>query len=314
VVQRCEAEATEAGRTRRNSPRVTLKSKLLRWKRALESRLAEIDGAAAEEFTAAEYRDPADTDLLRSDEALYAIMREVATRYPGRSLIAYGSRVVGDADGHSDVDMLVVEYDHNAAPVQETAQAHGVEVDITRVGANVLLKGIKGRAKNNNNWFLNALRKCCIYGDREGDARRLRAAAANVWEQGPPVVTPRQFQLGRDSLLHLQDSTKKLVVRAGASPEFAKLARMRCDQLVAHSIYQFYCVRRRWTTSLHHLLEGCRSDYPEFYALWLEYVRSVEPEEAFGVAKCIVAAVHGDVFAAAASTDCDERLASGVPA
>ncbi len=214
-------------------------NKLLRWKRTLESQLAEIDGAVVEEVAAAEYCDPADTDLLRSDEALYAIMREIASRYPGRPLIAYGSRIAGDADDHSDVDLLVVEYDHNATPVQEMAQAHGVEIDITRVGVNLLVKGIKGRAKNNNNWFLNALRKCCIYGDREGDARRLRALAVSVWKQGPAAVTPRQLRLGRTALLRLEDSTKKLVLRAGASPEFAKLARMRCDQLAVHSIYQF---------------------------------------------------------------------------
>jgi hypothetical protein len=252
---------------------------------------------AVEAFGAEEYRDPFDSDLLHEDQTLYAIMREIATRYPGRPLIAYGSRIAGNADPHSDIDMLAIEYDRNAAPIQETANVHAVEVDLTRVGINVLLKGIKGRSKNNNNWFLSALSKCCIYGDREGEARRLRSFAQGIWRQGPTALTPRQLRLGRVALLRLQDSTKKLVARAGDSAEAAKLARMRCDQLIAHSIYQFYCVRRRWTTSLHHLLEGCRGDYPKFYALWLEYTHSAAPEEAFGIAKCIVEAVHVDALA-----------------
>lgn len=286
-----------------------MRSTLLKWKRSLESQLAEIDGAAAEEFAAAEYRDPFDTDLLREDQTLDATMRGIATRYPGRPLIAYGSRIAGSADPHSDIDMLALEYDGNAAPIQETVTVRGVEVDLTRVGINALIKGIKGRSRNNNNWFLSALRQCCIYGDRDGDARRLRSLAVSVWEQGPPALTPRQLRLGRGALLRLQDSTKKLVARAGDSSEAAKLARMRCDQLVTHSIYQFYCARRRWTTSLHRLLRSCRSDFPEFYALWLEYVRSEGAAEAFGVAKHMVEAVHEGVFPAAIA-----RADSGEPA
>jgi predicted nucleotidyltransferase len=268
---------------------------LLGWKQSLEARLAELDGALAEGSRG--FCDLPDTNTGDAGRALDAIMQGVSRRYPGRAIVAYGSRVFGAADTHSDLDILVIEYDRNAAPIQETVNVNGVEVDITRVGFNVLLKGLRGRSRHNNNWFLNALRECRIYGDREGDARRLRAIAKSVWKQGPPALTPRQLRMGRGALLRLQDSTKKLVARAGDSPEAAKLARMRCDQLVAHSIYQFYCVRRRWTTSLRHLLDGCRSDYPEFHALWLEYAHSVEPEEAFDVAKHIVEAVHVDALA-----------------
>lgn len=288
---------------------------MLRCKRSLESKLSAMDEAAAGERADTEDCGDSDTGLLRADESLLGVLREIAKRCPGRPLIAYGSRVTGNADPHSDIDMLILDYDCNAAPVQETIHVYGIEIDITRVGFNPLLKGIKGRSKSNNNWFLNALHQCCIYGDRKGDARRLRAIAASVWKQGQPALTPRQLRLGRGALLRLQDSTKKLVARARDSPAAARLARMRCDQLVAQSIYLFYCVRRRWTTSFQRLIGWCSVDYPEFHALWLQYIRSAEHEEAISAAKRIVAAVHEGVLSSLSHGQADgEQLNGAEPA
>lgn len=288
--------------------RATLKQRLTRWKRSLEQQLAELDGEVSGDPASTQSCDPGDALAVDADETLRAIVCGIARRYPGRPLVVYGSRAAGEADECSDLDVLVIEYDRNAATVQENMDVCDVEIDVTRVGFNLLLNGIKGRSKNNNNWFLNALRQCFIYNDRDGDARYLRRSAEEIWKNGPPALTKKQLKGSRTALLRLQDSAKKLCARARTSPEASRLARMRCDQLVAQSIYQFYCVRRKWTTSLHRLLGSCRSDYPELHSLWLEYVRLQEPEEAFDGAKLIVGAVHEGVFAAVEFADGGQKL------
>lgn len=269
-----------------------MRSVLLRWKKSLESRLTELESEVAEEFASAESCDPANAEALRKDEVLDSIVREIARQYPGRPLVAYGSRIAGNADAHSDLDVLVMEFDRNAAPVQGTTIAHGVEVDFARVGFNVLLRGLKGRARYNNNCFLSALRRCCIYGDQDGDARRLRIVAQRIWKAGPRTLTPKQLDAGRAGLLRNLHTAEKLSARAGDSAEAARLARISCDQLATQSLYLFYCVRGRWTTSLRRLVERCKGEYPELYALWLEYIESAEPEEALSAARRMVKAVH----------------------
>jgi predicted nucleotidyltransferase len=236
-----------------------LKNALLHWKRSLEQQLAKLDGETAWELSAGQFADPIDANLQRADAMLNGVLREVAKLFPGRALVAYGSRVAGEADAHSDLDLLVLEYDRNAKPIQAKMEVQGVDVDIARVGFNILLKGIRSRSRNNNNWFLSALRQCCIYGDRDGEGRRLRAVAQDVWKQGPPAPTAKQLAAARAGLLRQQDSTQKLCKRANASPEAVRLARMRCDQLAAQAIYQFYWVRCEWTTSLHRAVGVTRS-------------------------------------------------------
>lgn len=278
-------------------PQEWIRRLLLRWKRSLEQRLAEIDGSALHNEAGEPACGPSeDAQACGASNELVILLQGLSRRYPGRALIAYGSRVSREADAHSDLDVLVVEYDRNSAPAQETVQLQGVEIDVTRVGSNVLLKGLRGRSRHNNNWFLNALRECRIYGDRDGDARRLQAMAEGIWKEGPQALTAKQLEGGRAGLLRLLDSAKKLCARADMSPEAARLARMRCDQVVAQSIYLSYCVRRRWTTSFHRLIDRCKVDYPELYGLWLQYVRSAEHEEAVSAAKRIVEAVHEGVL------------------
>ena len=261
---------------------------LLRCKQSLESQLAQLDSEAPEDSWSPDSGDPADATMLRRDEALASILRRVAKRYPRLPLIAYGSRVVGRADAHSDLDILVLEYDRNAKPIHETFQINGLEIDVARVGSNSILKGIKGRSRNNNNWFLSALHECCIYADHEGEARRLRAVARQIRENGPPFQDRKHFVANCTALLRLANSAERLSARAGDSPEAARLARIRCDQLVTHSIYLFYCIEGRWTTSLHRLLERCRVDFPDLYALWLLYTRATEQETAMVAARKIV--------------------------
>lgn len=275
----------------RKSVRALMRRALLSWKRRLESRLDALDAQSAPDPASARYCDAVDRDALLQNENLRAMVRKLAQRYPGRALIAYGSRIAGLCDAHSDLDVLVLEYDRRAVPVMEHAEVQGVPIDIARVGRDLLLKGIKGNARNNNNWFLSALSHCYIYGDGDGDARRLRAIAQDTWNRGPSPWTPRQTQASRAGLFRLLDSAKKLAARANGSPQAARLARMRCDQLVAHSIYQFYCVRGKWTTSFHHLIDQCQSDYPELYGLWLRYVACSSPDKALAAAELIVDAV-----------------------
>lgn len=280
------------GRMRWN-PRAILRSVLLHWKRSLESQLAEIDGAASRIQPAGPACESKEDAYARGvGTELGATLQKLALRYPGRALVAYGSRVSSEADASSDLDVLVIEYDRNLPPVHETVQLQGVKIDLTRVGFNVVLKGLRARGRLNNRWFLNALRRCYLYGDRDGEARRLVEAAEEIWREGPHPLTQKQLEAGRVGLHRLLDSAARLSLRSADSPEAAKLARMRCDQLVAYSVYMFYCVRGRWTTSLHRLLGRCKTEFPEFYSLWLRYASSFEPAETISVAKRIVDAVH----------------------
>lgn len=111
-----------------------LRKSLLHWKRSLKQQLVEMDGEAASGLSGEEFADPVDASLRRADAMLDGILREVASCYPGRPLVAYGSRVSGLADTHSDVDILVIEYDRNAKPIQVKMEVQGVDLDVTRVG------------------------------------------------------------------------------------------------------------------------------------------------------------------------------------
>jgi hypothetical protein len=216
---------------------------------------------------------------------------EILELYPRRSIIAYGSRVRGSSDSSSDLDIIVIDNDRSGAPSQKSHIILGMKADVTIASVTQLLGGIKGGTRNNNNWFLRALNEGIVLRDPSKHARRLKAVANQVWKGGPPPLRPGQLKTLRDSLLRLFESAEKLSARSSLSPQAARLARMRSDQLVSQSIYFYYCVRSRWTSSFHTLVNNAESAFPALYALWKQYATTSDQFAALDIARKIVDAV-----------------------
>lgn len=235
-----------------------------------------------------------DTQAPRANSLFRQVAQQIAHQYAGRPIIAYGSRISGEADSYSDFDFLVLEYDRNFRPKFETLVIGEQRVDLTRVGRNFVARSIRTPNRTNDRWFLNALRNCRIYADVTGEAWHLKDLADQIFTAGPPEVSRRRLETDYDELVRLYESAEKLCARASNGPDAAKVARMRCDQLVTRCIYLFFILRREWTTSLPRLLERCRKDHPDFYALWVQYARAEGPQAALTAAvRMMETAYHG---------------------
>jgi hypothetical protein len=257
-----------------------IREMLLHWQRVLKTHLADLDCQSTE---------PAGGTVAGTFDN---ILQKIGAAYPGCAFMAYGSRISGEADALSDLDILVIDVDEDAELSKERKYIDGTEIDISRAGRNVILKGLMGRTTHNQNWYLTALCDACILRDGRGEAAQLRRVADRLMREGPPRMKQKEIDECRVNLQRLADSVVRLHLRAGESLQAAAVARMRCDHLVIQSIYQFYCVRGKWTTSLQRLVNRCEKEYSELYALWLQYIHAPDLGSAVDVARLIAETVY----------------------
>jgi len=168
-----------------------------------------------------------------------------------------------------------------------------MEVDISRIGSERLLADIRRDYEGQDNWFMNALDSCRVYGDSRGLAQPILLEAKRIREIGPYSLGGARLRMIESNIRRHQGKAIRLSAGATGSAQLGVLARMRGDQLVSSSIFAWYSLRGRWINSLPNILSTLANDSSDIYILWLKYCDAPSPTDALQPACAIAELVLG---------------------
>jgi predicted nucleotidyltransferase len=217
-----------------------------------------------------------------------SVLRQIDEPANTIALLVYGSYARGTADPHSDLDVIRIQ--RCGPQAQFYRWIEGIEVDVYSDTAAAIRRLLYARAKDNNNFLLNALVNSAICMDREECGAALVQEAKALWERGPEPVPEREKEIRCASLLRLLNSTRHLVVRAGNSQEARLFAEMRLGDLFKNAVYSYMCLARRWTSSLRETVSWIRASDHELARKCDEFIQAKSLECRLAAAQEIVAA------------------------